>query len=72
MENVFKFLFERELSDDESETLKKKVNEYRAAGGFLPSDSNYDPQMRLKRRLKLLFPHLPATPGLPPRLDDED
>jgi hypothetical protein len=69
MDDLFKLMFERELSEEKEGRKKAKENsgDYSASGEFNPSDSYYDPQTRLKRRLKQLFPHLPGTPGLPPR-----
>jgi hypothetical protein len=70
MDNVFKHLFERDLGDEPSDK-RKKAEEFHATGEFLPDDPNYDPQLRLKKRLRLLFPHLPTLPGLPPKTQDD-
>lgn len=68
MEDIFKIMFDRQLSDEDSaDEKKRKSSEFRATGGFYPSDPQYDPQLRLKQRLRMLFPHLPGTPGMPPR-----
>ena len=74
MDDALKILFGRQLDDEEEagEKDKKKAAEFRAPSGFNPSDPYYnDPQLRLKHRLRNLFPHLPFLPGLPPRQDDK-
>jgi hypothetical protein len=72
MDDVFNFIFERELRNDKDEKRKKSGGDFKAAGEFNPDDANYDPQTRLKRRLRMLFPHMPGLPGLPPRTNEQE
>jgi hypothetical protein len=71
MDAILKKLLGRGLSPaDEKQSSQNR--EFRVTEGFNPSDAHYDPQVRLQRSLRALFPHLPATPGLPPsRQEDE-
>jgi hypothetical protein len=71
MDSILKKLLGRDLTQSD-EKQKAKNHEFRMLEGFNPSDANYDPQVRLKRSLRALFPHLPATPGLPPSRQEED
>lgn len=71
MDKAFDFLFGRQLDEDDAESTAKKRAEYRSAAAFNPSDPHYDPQLRLKQRLRSIFPHVPFTPGLPPRRTED-
>jgi len=69
MDETFRILFGRYLTDDDAADQQAKKKQFRAPD-FNPDDADYDPAVRLKQRLKLLFPHLPATPGIPPKKTD--
>jgi len=75
MDDVFKLLFERDLGDERSDKDKRKKSEdFRTTGGIIagPDDPMYDPQQRLKKQLRSLFPHLPSMPGLPPKTQADE
>lgn len=65
MDSFFKRLFGKQPSQADQKD-KPKGKQAGVSEEFNPTEAAYDPQLRLKRGLRALFPHLPATPGLPP------